>query len=199
MDDAVMTDAVMTGGFSDPSIQSAWGFRAAMMAMARPGDILAVSGAQAPGGGSVAASVLLLVLCDPETPVWLARSHDSADLRRWIAFHTGAPVVATRGEAVFALGAWDSLVPLDGYRIGTAEYPDRSATLIVEMGALQGAGAVLTGPGIADRARLTLPEVAAFRANRALFPLGLDFFFTSGDRLAALPRSTVVADPAEVV
>jgi alpha-D-ribose 1-methylphosphonate 5-triphosphate synthase subunit PhnH len=45
---------------------------------------------------------------------------------------------------------------------------------------------------------LTLPEVAAFRANRALFPLGLDFFFTCGDRLAALPRSTVVHD-AEVV
>ena len=188
----------MAGGFSDPSIQSAWGFRAAMLAMARPGDILTVTGAQAPGGLSVAAAVLLLVLCDPETPVWLAPSHDSADLRRWIAFHTGAPVVAARGEAVFALGAWDSLMPLDGYRIGTAEYPDRSATLIVETGSLQAAGAVLSGPGIADAARLTLPEVAAFRANRALFPLGLDFFFTCGDRLAALPRSTVVHDAAEV-
>ena len=189
----------MTGGFADPSIQSAWGFRAAMMAMARPGDILKVAGAQAPEPVSVAAAVLLLVLCDPETPVWLAPSHDSVALRRWIAFHTGAPVVEARGDAVFALGAWDSLLPLGGYRTGTAEYPDRSATLIVEMGALRGDGAVLTGPGIADAARLSLPDVAAFRANRALFPLGLDFFFTCGDRLAALPRSTVVAQAAEVV
>ncbi|MEH6751895.1 MAG: phosphonate C-P lyase system protein PhnH [Paracoccaceae bacterium] len=194
-----MDEAMMTGGFADPSIQSAWGFRAAMMAMARPGDILKVAGAQAPEPVSVAAAVLLLVLCDPETPVWLAPSHDSVALRRWIAFHTGATVVEARGDAVFALGAWDSLLPLGGYRIGTAEYPDRSATLIVEMSALRGDGAVLTGPGIADAARLSLPDVAAFRANRALFPLGLDFFFTCGDRLAALPRSTVVAQAAEVV
>ncbi len=67
------------------------------------------------------------------------------------------------------------------------------------MDALQEDGAVLTGPGIKTTARLNLPEVAAFRANRALFPLGLDFFFTCGNRLAALPRSTVVRDPAEVV
>lgn len=194
-----MHDAVMTGGFADPSIQSAQAFRAAMMAMARPGDILSVAGAQAPAGVSVAASVLLLVLCDPQTPVWLAPSHDSDELRRWIAFHTGAPVVDQRGDAVFALGVWDNLLPLQEYRIGTAEYPDRSATLIVEMGALHTDGAVLTGPGIADAAGLNLPEVAAFRANRALFPLGLDFFFTCGDRVAALPRSTVVHDAAEVV
>ena len=194
-----MDQAVMTGGFSDPAIQSARGFRAAMTAMARPGDITTVIGAQAPAPASVAASVLLLVLCDPDTPVWLALSHDSDALRHWIAFHTGAPVVDARGDAVFALGTWDSLMPLPDYRIGTSEYPDRSATLIVERDALQEDGAVLTGPGIKTAARLNLPEGAAFRANRALFPLGLDFFFTCGNRLAALPRSTVVRDPAEFV
>lgn len=193
-----MDQSVMTGGFSDPSIQAAWGFRAAMNAMARPGDILAVQGAQAPAPVSEAAAVLLLVLCDPDTPVWLAPSHDSDALRRWVAFHTGAPIVAARGEAAFALGRWDSLAPLRDYRIGTAEYPDRSATLIVEMDDLRAEGAVLTGPGIREVAGLNLPDVAAFRANRALFPLGLDFFFTCGDRLAALPRSTRVTDPAEV-
>lgn len=193
-----MDQSVMTGGFSDPSIQAAWGFRAAMNAMARPGDILAVQGAQAPAPVSEAAAMLLLVLCDPDTPVWLAPSHDSDALRRWVAFHTGAPIVAARGEAAFALGTWDSLAPLRDYRIGSAEYPDRSATLIVEMDDLRAEGAVLTGPGIREVAGLNLPDVAAFRANRALFPLGLDFFFTCGDRLAALPRSTRVTDPAEV-
>lgn len=194
-----MDQAVMTGGFADPPIQSAQAFRAAMTAMARPGDILAVKGAQAPAPVSVAASVLLLVLCDPGTPVWLAPSHDSADLRRWIAFHTGASVVATRGEAVFALGTWDSLLPLADYRIGTPDYPDRSATLIVEMPLLRAEGAVLQGPGIKESAQLSVPEVAPLRVNRALFPLGLDFFFTCGSDLAAVPRSTVVTDPAEVV
>lgn len=194
-----MDQAVMTGGFADPPIQSAWGFRAAMTAMARPGDIMTVTGAQAPAPVSVAASVLMLVLCDPDTPVWLAPSHDSDALQRWIAFHTGARVVAARGDAAFALGAWDSLLPLADYRNGTPDYPDRSATLIVELPVLRAEGAMIQGPGIKNSARLSLPEVAALRTNHALFPLGLDFFFTSGSALAALPRSTVVSDPAEGV
>jgi len=194
-----MDQTVMTGGFADPPIQSAWGFRSAMIAMARPGEIMAVTGAQAPAPVSAAASVLLLVLCDPDTPVWLAPSHDSADLRHWIAFHTGASVVAARGDAVFALGTWDSLLPLADFRIGTPDYPDRSATLIVEMPELRAEGVMLQGPGIKDSARLSLPQIAPLRANRTLFPLGLDFYFTCGGDLAALPRSTVVSDPAEVV
>jgi alpha-D-ribose 1-methylphosphonate 5-triphosphate synthase subunit PhnH len=51
---------------------------------------------------------------------------------------------------------------------------------------------VLEGPGIETQARLDLPDPAAFRRNHARFPLGLDFFFTCGDRLAAVPRSTRV-------
>ena len=193
-----MDQAAMTGGFADPPIQSARAFRAAMTAMAHPGEIVTVSGAQAPAPVSAAAAVLLLVLCDPDTPVWLAPSHDSAALRRWIAFHTGAPVVEARGAAVFALGWWDSLLPLQGYPVGTADYPDRSATLIVECDSLQATGATMQGPGIKDRACLNLPDVAALRANRALYPLGLDFIFTSGSELAGLPRSTVVTDAGGV-
>jgi alpha-D-ribose 1-methylphosphonate 5-triphosphate synthase subunit PhnH len=193
-----MEQVVMTGGFADPPVQSAWGFRAAMTAMARPGDIVGVSGAQAPAPVSGAAAVLLLVLCDPDTPVWLAPSHDSDALRRWIGFHTGAPVVQARAQAVFALGRWDSLLPLEGFCIGTPEYPDRATTLIVEVDDLRAEGVALRGPGIKDQAWLNLPEVEAFRANRALFPLGLDFFFTCGSDLAALPRSTVVGNPVGV-
>ncbi|MEO0504120.1 MAG: phosphonate C-P lyase system protein PhnH, partial [Pseudomonadota bacterium] len=39
---------------------------------------------------------------------------------------------------------------------------------------------------------LNLPDLPALQQNAALFPLGLDFFFTSGADLAALPRSTKV-------
>ena len=72
--------------------------------------------------------------------------------------------------------------------------PDRAATLIVELPVLEPAGMRLRGPGIADEAALSLPEVAAFQANRALFPLGFDAFFTAGTRIAGLPRSTIVED-----
>jgi alpha-D-ribose 1-methylphosphonate 5-triphosphate synthase subunit PhnH len=50
----------------------------------------------------------------------------------------------------------------------------------------------LRGPGIKDTAALQLPEIRAFQDNAKLFPLGLDFYFTAGDQLAALPRTTKV-------
>ncbi|HCQ64992.1 MAG TPA: hypothetical protein DIU07_07410 [Rhodobacteraceae bacterium] len=86
--------------------------------------------------------------------------------------------------------------PLGACLMGTSEYPDRSATLkSVETAlSLSPEGPRLTRPGIETLARLDLPEIAAFCANRALFLLGLCFFFTAGDRVAALARRTPVED-----
>ncbi len=184
-------NTVFTGGFSNPPVAAAQAFRAAMNAMARPGKVQEITGAAPPEGISVAAGSLLLTLCDPETGVYLAPDVDSEALRGWLAFHTGAPIVSAE-QAGFALGCWQELQPLSRFRIGTAEYPDRSATLIVEMRSLNVPNAGLNGPGIKSTASMQLPEIAAFQANAALYPLGLDFFFSSGSQIAALPRSTQV-------
>jgi alpha-D-ribose 1-methylphosphonate 5-triphosphate synthase subunit PhnH len=188
-----MEITAMDGGFSDAPRAAALAFRAALQALARPGRIETVAGAAPPAPASPAAGALLLTLCDPDTGVHLAGDRDTPELRQWITFHCGAPLVGP-GAADFALGTWAAVQPLDAYRVGTAEYPDRSATLIVEVDRLEPTGARLTGPGIETEAALTLPEVAAFRDNRAGFPLGLDFYFTCGDRLAGLPRSTTVTE-----
>jgi alpha-D-ribose 1-methylphosphonate 5-triphosphate synthase subunit PhnH len=186
-----MQTHILEGGFADQPIDASHAFRAVMTAMARPGQIIAITGARPPAPLSAAAGAVLLTLCDPETPVYLAASHDTPQVRDWITFHTGAPFdVAAR--AMFAVGAWGDL-PLPDFSRGTAEYPDRSATLIVESAALSNAGADLRGPGIKDQAQLSLPEVQAFQDNARLFPLGLDFIFTHGDSLAALPRTTRVS------
>ncbi|MBI1416450.1 MAG: phosphonate C-P lyase system protein PhnH [Limimaricola sp.] len=184
-----MQAETLTGGFADAPHDAAHAFRAIMEAMARPGTIHRIAGAQPPAPLSVAAGAVLLTLCDPETALHLAGSADTGAVRDWVTFHCGAPL-AGRGQAAFALGAWPALLPLGDYAIGTPEYPDRSATLIVEVPVLEASGARLTGPGIATEAALSLPETAAFQANARAFPLGLDFIFTCGDRLAALPRST---------
>ena len=101
------------------------------------------------------------------------------------------PVNDAQIAAAPGLGRQDEL-PLPDFPVGTAAYPDRSATLIVESTELANEGAVLRGPGIRDQAALSLPETRAFQTNAAIFPLGLDFIFTCGDRLAALPRTTRV-------
>lgn len=174
--------AVFDGGFENPPVNSAEAFRAAMNAMARPGTSHEINGAVAPEGISVAAASLLLTLCDPEIGLYLAPSVDSKSLREWLAFHTGARIVDAE-DADFAIGNWSELCPLDRFAIGTSEYPDRSATLIVEMGAEDGVAAALRGPGIKDSATMELPDIASFQNNALLYPLGLDFFFTSGTQV----------------
>ncbi|MFN3955076.1 MAG: phosphonate C-P lyase system protein PhnH [Pararhodobacter sp.] len=188
-----MIAQALEGGFADPPVEAARGFRAALTALSRPGQIVELAEVSPPAPLSPAAGALVLVLCDATTPLHLAGAHDCPALREWIAFHTGAPLVCA-AQAAFAIGDWAALAPLERFACGQPDYPDRSATLIVEMDALGAHGARLTGPGIRATARLSLPEVAAFRANRALFPLGHDFFLTAGNRLAGLPRSTIVEE-----
>lgn len=186
-----MQAQTLEGGFAHPATDAAHAFRGVMEAMARPGTIQTLAGAMPPAPLSVAAGVALLTLCDTETPLYLAGAADCDAVRTWVAFHTGAPIVGP-SHCMFALGTWDALGPVSAYPIGTSEYPDRSATLIVECVDLAADGATLAGPGIRDTASLSLPETQAFQDNAALFPLGLDFIFTSDDRIAALPRSTKV-------
>ncbi|WP_171561257.1 MULTISPECIES: phosphonate C-P lyase system protein PhnH [unclassified Roseobacter] len=184
---------VMTGGFANPAFDASHAFRAVLQAMARPGRIETVASATPPAPISPAAGAMLLTLCDPETGLYLAPSHDTDAIRSWVTFHTGAPFVPAN-RADFALGTWEALAPLSAYRIGTPEYPDRSTTLIVEQDRLAATGTRLTGPGIEVEAALNLPEIAAFQANRAQFPLGFDCVFCAGEQLAALPRSTFVTE-----
>lgn len=186
-----MNQATLTGGFDSPPQQSARAFRAVLEAMARPGTIHSVEGALPPRPLSAAAGVALLTLADSTTSLHLAGAADCADVRDWVAFHIGAPLV--RAEAAeFAVGTWEALNPVTRFRIGQPDYPDRSATLIVEVDRLTNHGATLTGPGIATATWLSLPETAAFAANAAQFPLGFDCLFTFGNRIAGLPRSTRV-------
>ncbi len=182
---------IYSGGFADPAVAAAHGFRAAMDVMARPGERREITGGIAPEGLSPAAASLILTLCDPETGVYLAADVDSDALRGWITFHTGAPLVSA-DKADFAVGGWAALMPIDQYRIGTTEYPDRSATLVVELTEFAAPNATLTGPGIKDTARMYLPDLALLQRNSMLYPLGVDLFFTSGSEVAALPRSTQI-------
>jgi alpha-D-ribose 1-methylphosphonate 5-triphosphate synthase subunit PhnH len=182
---------MLSGCFADTPREAAQAFRAVLESMARPGTIHTVSGAAPPSPISVGAGVCLLTLVDATTSLHLAGAADCAAVRDWVNFHIGAPLVAAEA-ADFALGSWDALQPVSRFRIGTPDYPDRSATLIVEMDRLAAHGPCMTGPGIETATWLNLPETAAFHANRALFPLGFDCLFTFGNRLAALPRSTRV-------
>jgi alpha-D-ribose 1-methylphosphonate 5-triphosphate synthase subunit PhnH len=169
-------------------------FRALMDCMARPGEIKTPGAVDAPAPMAPASAALLKSLADYESPVWLdpAFSKDPA-VADWIRFHTGARVATRPGDAVFAL-IGDAIPDFAQFAQGSEEYPDRSTTLIVQVERFSGAGFLIEGPGIKTTRSFSADPLPAdfpvrMRANRDLFPRGIDLVFVAGDRIAALPRS----------
>lgn len=184
----------LDGGFGQPVFEAQATFRLLMDAMARPGSIRRVEAdVAAPGLSGPAQAALALALCDASTPVWCLRT--PSELGAWFAFHTGAPLTKIPSEAAFAFLNQSEAMP-DELPLGTQDYPDRSATLIIEVRRLgEGEHFRLAGPGINGHRDLAvdgLPEgFVAFRAaNRALFPRGVDVVLTAGRDFVGLPRST---------
>jgi len=186
-------------GLADPAHDSQRLFRAVLEGFSHPGRIVALP--QAPAGVgplSAAATAFILTFVDRDTPLWLAPAFDTDAVRDFVRFHTGAPIVTRKDDALFAVPTPDRDSLLDGFAIGTDPYPDRSATLIVELPSLStGPERFLRGPGIQSRAAARLDGLpdsfwAEWKANNALFPCGVDLVFTAGSELLALPRSIVV-------
>ena len=188
----------MLAGLTDPTLDSQRIFRSLLEAMAHPGRIVDVAvELQAPSPLHPAAAAACLTMLDFDTPLWLDEAAARPDAVEWLRFHSGAPIVSRPQAARFALIADPQGMP-DTFDSGTAEYPERSATLIVQVQSLLGGtGRRLRGPGIADEARLEVAGVPdAFwtwmAANHALFPCGVDVVLSAGRVIAALPRTTKV-------
>jgi alpha-D-ribose 1-methylphosphonate 5-triphosphate synthase subunit PhnH len=119
----------------------------------------------------------------------------------WLRFHTGAPIVESEVDAMFAFVADPlSLPALDRFAPGTDEYPDRSTTLIIAVESLgEGPPLTLRGPGIRDAATLApMPLIGDFAAqwagNRSRFPRGVDVVFAAAGEVAGLPRSSRIVE-----
>jgi alpha-D-ribose 1-methylphosphonate 5-triphosphate synthase subunit PhnH len=173
-------------------------FRAIMDASARPGSPQPIApAADAPAPLSGEAAAIVLVLLDQDTPVWLDEHLAAApEVAGWLRFRTGAPVVQEPGLSAFALIGDPARLPaFDRFNQGSAEYPDRSTTLVLQVASFeQGQAMALTGPGIRDvrpfrAAPLPADMSERLAANRSLFPRGVDLLLAAPNRIAALPRS----------
>ncbi len=191
--------AALAGGFAQPVVDAQFVFRSVMEAFSRPGRSIALPTRVAPPPPLTAeAGAIALALFDQDTPIWCdAPLAGDPALRNWLAFHTGAPVASGPDQAAFALiSACDRMPSLSGFAQGTAEYPDRSTTLIMMVDTLMSRDIVrLEGPGIEETETIApAPLPVNFRdqvrANHALFPRGVDILFASPGKIAALPRST---------
>lgn len=186
-------------GFPAPVDDAQRVFRAVMSALAEPGRIVPLAGLPTPPSPlSATAAAIALALADYETPIALAPALAGDAAAAFLRFHTGAAVVADTGRAAFVIADAAGFEGLEGLAVGTLDYPDRSATLILQVDALAADGPLtLAGPGVPGSRRLgidPLPStlVPALAANRALFPRGVDLLLAAPDAVAGLPRSTTV-------
>lgn len=195
----------MRRGFAEPVFDSQRLFRAAAMAMARPGVPQQIDDRQnhALGlphveGVHAASLAWLLALADIDTPVWLDERLRDGVLPQYLRFHTGAEITAVRQQASFALfGADYQGAYFEGFPIGLDAYPEQSATLIVQTSALtSGSPHVIRGPGVPTTITLRIDGIGehfweAWHMNHAHYPCGVDVVFTAGRAVMGLPRSAV--------
>jgi alpha-D-ribose 1-methylphosphonate 5-triphosphate synthase subunit PhnH len=188
-------------GFADPVVAAQAHFRAVLRALAEPGLPVPLDGElpAAAGDRHGAGLALLLALADYETPVWLDQALDRGRIGSALRFHCGCPIADEPGRAAFAfLSAPENALPLDRFSKGTAEYPDRSATLVIAAESFAAGRPVrLEGPGIAAPRELRVAGAGErfweeVRVNHGLFPEGVDLVFAGGREIIGLPRSASV-------
>jgi alpha-D-ribose 1-methylphosphonate 5-triphosphate synthase subunit PhnH len=193
------TVAELPAGFADKVLSAQSTFRSVMDAMARPGGVQRiVATAGTPAAMMRGSAAIALTLFDHDTPIWLDPAmSETSDVSKWLKFHASAPVIADSSIASFALiGDPANLPSLDRFAFGSNEYPDRSTTLILQVGSLtQGAVFELRGPGIDGTATLRAeiqPHDLFERlaVNSALFPRGIDVVLVHDDAIVAIPRTT---------
>jgi alpha-D-ribose 1-methylphosphonate 5-triphosphate synthase subunit PhnH len=193
------TVAELPAGFADKVLSAQSTFRSVMNAMARPGSvarIMATTGA--PAVMMRGSAAIALTLFDHDTPIWLdPEMSETSDVKKWLKFHTGAPVIEDSSICHFALiGDPRALPALDRFAFGSNEYPDRSTTLILQVESLaQGPSFELRGPGIDGTAMVqaTIQPLDLFERlaiNQSLFPRGIDVVLVAGDSVVAIPRTT---------
>lgn len=181
--------------FRNPVHDSQRVFRAVLYAMSHPGR--AVQLPECPLGPwplEPGAAAVALALFDVDTPVWV--QDDEGTVADYFRFHCGCRITADTREAAFAIITDPREMPsVADFAAGTPEYPDRSATLVMQVHGFTGARALrLTGPGIQSEATVSISGVSErfwdeVRHNHAGYPCGADFLFVSAHQVVGLPRS----------
>lgn len=184
-------------GFEDLALDSQGVFRRVLSAISKPGEIHpAKTDVESPEGLHPAAAAVLLALLDQDTRLWLSPAFDSGVAGAYLRFHTGCILTDNPLTADFVLARPGDLPRLSDLSLGSEEYPERSATVVLQVDELSNDdGWRLSGPGIDGQAMLNVAGLdasflPAWRESQLHFPRGVDLIFTSADRLAAMPRTT---------
>ena len=186
-------------GFNDLVHDSQSTFRILLNALSRPGTINQVTAQlTTPSGLNIACAAACLTLLDLETRVWL-QPELNEEVKNWLSFHTGCRFTKDTNQADFAV-IWDinNMPNLSQFKQGTPVYPENSSTLLIIVGKISESPRqqmpILTGAGI--NKQITMPINLSdkfwqqWQQNYDSYPLGLDIYFFSENKVIGLPRTS---------
>ncbi|MGK7952009.1 MAG: phosphonate C-P lyase system protein PhnH [Xenococcaceae cyanobacterium] len=186
-------------GFQDLVHDSQSTFRVLLNALSRPGTINKISVQLTPPTGlNIACAAACLTLLDLETLVWLQPGLNE-EVKNWLLFHTGCRFTEKTNQADFAV-IWnlDNMPNLSQFKQGTPIYPEDSTTLLIIVGTNNvrtiRETPQLTGAGINQQITMPidLPDLfwQQWQQNHNSYPLGIDIYFFSEDKVVGLPRTS---------
>ncbi|WP_104401117.1 phosphonate C-P lyase system protein PhnH [Vibrio penaeicida] len=184
-------------GFNDPIHDAQNVFRFILNAMSIPGSLQSMPSELSFGQANAATTQILLALTDSTTPVWLSEAFKAdSELTQNLQFHANTPLATRQDKASFALLGSGQNANVSEFCWGSAEYPETSTTLIVQVSSLsKGVSLELSGPGIDGNASINVEGVHQSLFNQIIAisesqPLGVDVLLTCENQLMALPRTT---------
>lgn len=189
-----MTKVTQLPGLQDSIHDAQRTFRALLDAHARPGIAYQITAQMSvPAGLTAACGAACLTLLDLDVVVWLQPSFD-AQVKAWLLFHSGCRFTQYPEEAEFALIQDLATLPeLSIFNWGTAEKPEASTTLLVQVESFEmGEPVILTGPGILEE-RVIAPKLPHhfwdfWRQNHQAYPQGVDVFLFTENAVIGIPR-----------
>lgn len=161
-------------------------FLALMWALSYPGRVYDL-----PGGNPL--TLIGEALLDLETSFFTP----DRDLSH-VLMQTGARLLPAEAAAYHFYPVLDdrALESIERASVGTMQFPDQAATILVRAVLESGAPLRLRGPGIQDENLITLGDVPAhfwtLRQRAMRYPLGWDVYVIDGSRVVGLPRSTTI-------
>jgi alpha-D-ribose 1-methylphosphonate 5-triphosphate synthase subunit PhnH len=190
-------------GFRHPVYDAQRTFRAMLDAIAQPGISRKIAAPiMPPIGITSACAAACLTLFDLETRIWLQPDLDT-EVQSWLRFHTGCRITSEPQQSDFAL-VWNpaQLLELQNFNLGTAEYPETSTTLFIQVQDLErGSNLTLTGPGILGE-RSIAPQLPRrcweqWLMNHRSYPLGIDWFLFTQEEVMGIPRTVNISFETE--
>ncbi|BCL68089.1 carbon-phosphorus lyase subunit PhnH [Vibrio nigripulchritudo] len=186
-------------GFNDPIHDAQCVFRLVLNAVSMPGSTQTMPSDLSFGGANSATTQILLALSDSTTPIWLSENFlEDTELTQNLQFHANTPLTSPAESASFALLDHQQTMNVNDFCWGSAEFPETSTTLLIQVSSLQkGTPLSLQGPGIDGHKNIQVEGIhpdllAQIQAIHSSQPLGIDVLLTCGCELMALPRTTQI-------